>query len=185
MDRKTAKKYQLEKLIVTFSGMVLSLFFWLIVIISPLGRIFAGWAGSVFNNGYLQFYLFCSFLALSWMLLNLPLSYISGFRLEHRYHLSNQSVNDWIREMLKGLLVGLVLGGVILGILFLFLKQFPSTWWLWSWLFLFVFSILLSRLAPVLLFPLFYKFTPLQNDSLQADLQDFARKWGLEISGIF
>src|SRR5947209_7267859 len=41
---------------------------------------------------------------------SLPLSYYSGYVVEHRYELSNQSRRAWMLEQLKGLGIGLVLG---------------------------------------------------------------------------
>ncbi|MBI3739355.1 MAG: hypothetical protein HY258_09950, partial [Chloroflexi bacterium] len=41
-----------------------------------------------------------------YVVLNLPLSYYSGFVLPHQFGQSTQSLKDWIMDQLKGMLVG-------------------------------------------------------------------------------
>ena len=62
-------------------------------------------------------------------LLTLPLSFWSGFLLEHRYDLSNQTLGGWVWRQIKGYLVGGVLGLVML-FGFYGLLQFTQPWWL-------------------------------------------------------
>jgi STE24 endopeptidase len=78
-----------------------------------------------------------------------------------------------------------LLGGIILTALFVLLIRFPSWWWIYIWLFLFLFSIILSRIAPLFIFPLFYKFKALENQELKARIQKFAEKWRIQISGVY
>jgi len=52
-------------------------------------------------------------------------------------------------------------------------------------LFLILFTVILSRIAPLVIFPLFYKFKPLENQTLIERIQAFAAKWNLKISGTY
>jgi STE24 endopeptidase len=100
-------------------------------------------------------------------LLTLPLSYYEGFLLHHRFGMSNQSRSEWIVDQAKGLGIGLLLGGMILEIIYTVLRAAPDTWWIFAGLILLFLNVLLANLAPVILFPIFYKFEPLEDDYQQ------------------
>jgi STE24 endopeptidase len=99
-----------------------------------------------------------------YFVIDLPLSYYSGFVLPHRFGQSNETLNGWVIDQLKGIAVGAVLGGVVLEVIYAVLRAFPDTWWLWAAGIMLIFSVLLANLAPVLLFPIFYKFKPLGEE---------------------
>ena len=64
-------------------------------------------------------------------ILNLPLSYYSGFVLPHRFDQSNQSFKDWVVDQLKGLAIGAPLGLIMIELIYLALRITGSSWWLW------------------------------------------------------
>jgi len=103
-----------------------------------------------------------------YLLLTLPLSYYEGFILPHRYDLSTQTRRGWWLDQIKSWLLGGVLGLLLLEVIYALLRSFPETWWLWAAGILLLFNILLANLAPVLIFPLFYRFIPLGEE--RADL---------------
>ncbi|MBW8010975.1 MAG: M48 family metallopeptidase [Chloroflexi bacterium] len=103
-------------------------------------------------------------------ILSLPLSYYSGFTLPHRYEISTQTLNGWISDRVKGLLIGAPIGLLVLEVIYAILRAYPDTWWLWAAGFLLVFNIILGNLAPILIFPIFNKFSPLDEE--HADLAE-------------
>jgi STE24 endopeptidase len=108
-----------------------------------------------------------------------------GFRLERRFKLSNQRFAAWIWDELKGFLVGLVLGGIVVELLYFTIRQWPQHWWLLAWgLFMGLF-ILLAQLAPVVLFPIFYKFEPLENEDLRRRLVMLSEHAGTRVRGVY
>ncbi len=98
------------------------------------------------------------------MLIDLPLSYYEGYILPHRFGLSNQTLPGWITDQLKSSLVGGVFGLFVLEVIYAVLRLYPETWWLWAAGLLLVFDVVLSTLAPVLIFPIFNKYTPLGEE---------------------
>ena len=185
MDQNTAKRYNRIKLILSLSGMIIDLLFWLVIIFSGVAISLANVAYSQFSLSLFQFYLFVIILAAIYLLINFPFSFASGFLVERRFSLSNQTFLQWVWEQVKGLLVAAVLGGVVLTIFYLLLVKYPNVWWVGVWLFLLIFSVLLTRLAPTLIFPLFYKFEPLERNELKEKLQKMGERWGLKITGVF
>lgn len=122
-----------------------------------------------------------------YFVIDLPLSYYSGFVLPHRYDLSNQSLSEWVLDMIKGVLVGGVLGLIVIEIVYYVLRISPGLWWLWAGLILLFFNVILANLAPVILLPLFYKFIPLEEDhaDLVARLMDLADRAGTRVRGVY
>lgn len=120
-------------------------------------------------------------------LLNLPLGYYEGFVLPHRYGQSNQSLKEWIIDGLKGGLIGGLLGGLMLEVIYAVLRAAPELWWLWAGLLLLLFSVVLANLAPVLLYPIFYKFVPLgeEHAGLAERLVRLAERAGAQVRGVF
>ncbi len=120
-------------------------------------------------------------------LLTLPLSYYTGFVLPHRFEQSNQTLKGWITDQIKGLLVSGPIGLLLLEVIYAILRGYPETWWLWAAGFLLVFNVLLTNLAPILLFPIFYKFIPLEDE--HADLVErllaLAEQANTKVNGVF
>lgn len=123
--------------------------------------------------------------ALVYTLLDLPLSYYSGFMLPHRYGQSTQTFGGWVSDQVKGLLVGGIIGGLLLEGVYWLLRAAPGLWWLWSGGAYLLFTVILSNLAPVLIAPLFYKFTPLDDEDLAARLTGLAERAGTHVRGVF
>lgn len=129
--------------------------------------------------------LFAAGFGLPYTILTAPLSYYSGFVLLHRYGQSTQSLKDWLFDQAKGVAISAGLGLVILEIIYALLGAAPATWWLWTALVMLLFTVLLSNLAPVLIFPLFYKYKPLEDVELVARLTALARRAGAHVKGVY
>jgi STE24 endopeptidase len=122
-----------------------------------------------------------------YFLINLPLSYYSSFILPHQYDLSNQMLKGWITDQVKGLLIAGILGLILIQIIYLVLRTAPDTWWLWAAAVILFFNVLLANLAPVLIAPLFYKFTPLHESrsDLAERLTRLANQAGVHVRGVY
>jgi STE24 endopeptidase len=117
-------------------------------------------------------------------LLGVGLDYYS-FRLEHRFHLSNQRLRAWIVDEAKEFLVGLIFIAVIVEVLYFMLREFPQHWWLLTWAVFLGLFVLLAQLAPVILFPIFYKFEPLQDKDLKQRLVRLGERAGTRVRGVY
>jgi STE24 endopeptidase len=118
-------------------------------------------------------------------LITLPVSFFSGYCLEHRYNLSNQSVLQWVRERLKGIIVSLPLGVLLLLALYYCLRVYGTWWWLPMGCAIAILSVCFARLAPLLIFPLFYTFTPISQGSLKERIAHLCTQAGLRVEGVF
>jgi STE24 endopeptidase len=120
-------------------------------------------------------------------LIELPLSYYTGFVLPHRFDQSNQTLKEWIIDQLKGLAISLPIGLVVLELLYLALRVTGSLWWLWAAGGLLVFQVILANLAPVLIMPIFNKYIPLgeEHAELAERLLKLAEKSNTKVNGVF
>jgi STE24 endopeptidase len=120
-------------------------------------------------------------------LIDLPLSYYSGFVLPHRFEQSTQSLKDWIMDQIKGLAIGVPLGLIMVELLYLALRVAGDLWWLWAVGGLLVFNVLLSNLAPVLIMPIFNKYVPLgdEHKDLAERLLRLAERAHTKVRGVY
>lgn len=151
-----------------------------------------GWSGTLRDialgdaaqNYTLAVFLYVLMLMTITKLLGLGLDYYS-FRLEHRFQLSNQRQRAWLWDEAKGFLVGLVLATIIAELLYFIIRQAPQHWWLIAWAAFLGLFVLMAQLAPVILFPIFYKFEPLQNEELKARLVRLSERAGTRVRGVY
>jgi STE24 endopeptidase len=108
-----------------------------------------------------------------------------GFRLERRFHLSNQRFGSWLWDEIKGFLVGLVLGAVVVELVYFTIRQWPQHWWMLAWALFMGLFILMAQLAPVVLLPIFYKFEPLENEELRRRLVMLSEHSGTRVRGVY
>jgi STE24 endopeptidase len=123
--------------------------------------------------------------ALPYTLLDLPLSYYGGYVLPHRYGQSNQTLGNWIGDQIKGLAMGGVLGLALVEVIYWLLRIAPRLWWLYAGGVMLFFTVILTGLTPVLIMPLFFKFTPLEDEELSSRLIALAQKAGTSVKGVF
>lgn len=117
--------------------------------------------------------------------LSFPLDLAGGFRLEHQFGLSRQTFFGWLKDWLKGLGLGFALGLAAMEFIYLALRRLPETWWLLCAALFVLFFILLAQLAPVLLFPLFFKFEPLRDEDLRQRLLRLSERVGARVRGVW
>jgi len=137
-----------------------------------------------FQNYTLAVFLYLFLLLLISKVLGLGLDYY-GFRLERKFQLSTQNVRSWLWDEAKGFLVGLVLAGVVVELLYFMIRQSPQHWWLITWILFMGLFILMAQLAPVVLFPIFYKFEPLENEELRRRLVLLSEHAGTHVRGVY
>ena len=109
----------------------------------------------------------------------------SGFRLERRYQLSNQRLRAWLKDEAKSFLVTFVIAAVIVEMLYFAIRQFPEYWWLVAWAFFMGLFIAMAQLAPLILFPIFYKFEPLEDEELKSRLVKLSEQTGTRVRGVY
>jgi len=137
-------------------------------------------------HGWFPLQVLCFFLIvmLVYEIITAPLGYY-GFVLSHRYGLSVMTIKSWLRDLFIGLVLEIVLGILLLELIYFLLAAQPDIWWLWVALVLLFFSVVMANLAPVLLFPLFYKFHPMPEGELTQRLLALANRAKTRVRGVY
>src|SRR3954469_15934086 len=137
-----------------------------------------------FQNYSLSLFMYVVLLLGLSKLLGIGLDYY-GFRLERGFKLSNQKLGSWLWDEVKGFLVSLVLGSIVIELLYFTIRQWPQRWWLLAWALCMGLFILLAQLAPVVLFPIFYKIEPLDDEELRRRLVVLSERAGTLVRGVY
>lgn len=183
MDR--AKRYNTIRLVLSLSLTALGWVFLLLIVTTGFSVIVERWAYSIFSSSYLALLIFGAVIGIMTLVLFFPLSFYTGYVLEHRYGLSTQSVTSYLWERIKGILVAVVIGIPLFFVFYFFLNTYENYWWIPVGLFAFFFSVILGKLAPVLIFPLFYRFVPLENEEIADRVRQRCESVGMKVEGVF
>lgn len=179
------KRYNRTKLIVSLVGGSVSFLFTVVLLLAGFTRSLERTALSVSSDPYLALLIFSAMFVTVSSMVSAPFSFFSGFILEHRYNLSNQTFFQWLWEGIKGLLVSIPIIAPLAVLVYFFLLTFQALWWLPVAVTLFVVSIGLSRIAPIVILPLFYTLTPLKESPLKDRILSLTRSTKMIVEGIY
>ncbi len=138
------------------------------------------WAARLGRRWFFTIALYFVAFSVLTFLLNLPLAFYEGYVREHAYGLSNQTLGKWTRDTATALLVGTAVGVLFLWVPYLLLKNSPRRWWLYTGLAIIPFLVLISLVKPVWIDPLFNRFGPMKDKSIEADILSLADRAGIE-----
>lgn len=180
-----AKQYTRTKLMLGVALSLLSFVVVLAIVLSGLSKEFAFWAQGQTDNEYVGVLLFLLAVGATESVVTLPLAFYSSYIIEHRYRLSNQTVGRWVWERTKAFLVAAPLMAFISVVLYVCLKSYGMLWWLPVAVVVTCVSIVVARIVPTFIMPLFYRFTPIDDSSLKDRLTALCRSAGVRFEGIF
>lgn len=163
-----------------YPSMLLGLIFALVLGLTPLGAKLVGlvpgpWLAKVLVGGLL--------VLLVSDLVTLPFAAWRHTILV-RYGLSTQDWAGWSVDLLKGYAVGAVLGAIALLGFFGLTRLFPNWWWAWGAVGAAGLVVLLSFIFPVLVEPVFNKFTPMEQSPLRTSLMALAERDGVPVRDV-
>jgi len=141
-------------------------------------------AQSASNHMILQGLVFGGILAIIGQIVGLPFGIYSTFVIEEKYGFNKTTGKTFIIDILKGLLLTVLLGAPIFALI-LWIFDAVDLAWLWAWGSLSVIQLFIMFIAPVVILPLFNKFTPLEESELRSKIEAFADAQKYKLSGIF
>jgi STE24 endopeptidase len=184
-DTPDAVRYNRIRRWLEIGDFVLGLGFLLVLVLTGWSGHLRDWAyRAAFQNYTLAVLFYVLILLAIAKLVSFGLDY-SGFRLERRYQLSNQRLRAWLKDEVKGFVVTFVIAAIIVELLYFAIRQFPEYWWLVTWALFMVLFIAMAQLAPLVLFPIFYKFEPLEDEELKSRLVKLSEKTGTRVRGVY
>ena len=118
-------------------------------------------------------------------LLSLPWSVYSDWWRQTQYGLTSQALGGWFADWGKGLIVGLIMNVILFSLIYWIMRLSPRRWWLWGGLVTSAFLIFGIVVAPVVIEPLFNKYTPAPAGPMRETVVAMARANGVPSDKIF
>lgn len=137
------------------------------------------------DNNYLALLYYVIVVGFVMSILFFPINFYAEYLLEHRFNLSNQTIFTWAWEKLKATLVGSIIGIPLLLLFYYILVSYGNLWWLPFSILLFLLSVILSKIVPILILPLFYKITPVEDEDLKERILRLSKNVNLKVENIF
>jgi STE24 endopeptidase len=114
-----------------------------------------------------------------------PFTAYRSFVLDRRYGLSSETFRTWIGDHLKAIALALCITLVAAVAVTRAIDVAPGSWWVLSAAMFVGAGVLAAIVAPVALLPLFYRFNPLDRESLRERLLTLSEKAGISVLGAF
>lgn len=130
-------------------------------------------------GGYVAVFGACAYLVF------FPIHLYGGLLLEHRFDLSRLSLKGWLVREAKQLAVSAVLGLLLVESLYAVLRHVPTRWPVLAAMGWVGFSVVLARIFPTWLLPIFYKTSPVGDASLAQRLLALCERARLSALGVF
>lgn len=118
-------------------------------------------------------------------LVDLPFTLYRQFVLEARFGFNRMTLHLFFLDMIRGTLVGVIIGLPIILLLLWLLQHAGPTSWFWAWLAWMGFNGLVLFIYPVLVAPLFNKFTPMPDSPHKTKLESLLHRCNFSAGGLF
>ncbi len=140
----------------------------------------AGAQGEIFRG-----LIFAGLFFLLVSLVNIPFSLYRTFGIEEKFGFNRTTPKTFILDLLKGwILAGLIGGAVLAAVIRIFSAAGPSAW-LICWGAVSLFQLFILFIAPVTIMPLFNRFRPLEEGELEKRIEEYLRREGMAVRGVF
>jgi STE24 endopeptidase len=182
-QRARTEAYSRAQYAVYFVGTALALAIYLILWFSRFGVMLRNLARRASPRLALQCLVFAPLFVVTATVLSFPLDYYAGYRLEHHFGLSTQTLASWLGDWGKSLALGVIAGVVLIWVFYAVVRRSPRRWWLYFWLATIPIVLFVMFLEPWVVEPMFYKFTPLDRTqpALTERIDTMLQRAGLEI----
>lgn len=183
--QKRAKLYWRHKNAFRFLDIILLLLFLALIQLTDISIRIRNFSFSLSDNFYIALWIYLIFLSSGWYLLISPLNFYEGFVLEHSFSLSNLTLAAWIKDEIKKGILSFLIFSILIETLYAIARNFGNTWWLVASLAWITYSIIFTRIFPVVVIPLFYKYKPLTSSELRDKIFKLAKALNIKILDAF
>src|SRR5271169_2910972 len=118
-------------------------------------------------------------------ILGAPLALYEGYFRERQYGLATQTLGPWLGDQFEMLLVNMVIGGIAMMVLFGVVRRVSRNWWIWGAIVSMCFLVFLVMIGPVLVFPIFNKFTVLDDPRVTKPILSLAHANGIAADKVY
>jgi len=118
-------------------------------------------------------------------ILNLPFSLYHTFVIEERFGFNQTTLKIWLLDLVKTTVLVVLLGAPLLAVILWLMNQAGENWWIYAWLVWMGFSLVMIWAYPAFIAPIFNKFSPLQDSTLRARIENLLQRCGFQSQGVF
>jgi STE24 endopeptidase len=183
-DSADAAQYHRRQLWLAVARLVLSAAFFIAVLASGAAHRLADAASGLSSTPALQIAIIAIAFGAAHAVLGFPLAWLGGFHWPRRFGLLHQPLRSWLFDRAKAAALGGLVALAGVEALYALLRATPL-WWLGMAAIAFAFSIVVTAVLPVWVLPLFYRLTPLADESLRARLLALAGQAGVPALGVW
>jgi len=117
---------------------------------------------SITSSFILQGLLFFGIFGLINLIISIPFDLYYIFVIENKYGFNTMTPKIFLLDLIKSIILSIILGTPILSLLLYIIKSDPNFWWKFA-LVIIIFEIIMVYIYPILIAPIFNKFTPLRK----------------------
>ncbi len=188
IDAKLLKKTRDYTVELARFGFIESIFDNILLLIFLFGgllRVYNSWISSLNLPFILSGIGFFLILGYAEIILSIPFSLYSTFKIENKYGFNTVTPWLWITDIFKSLLLSTILMGIMISVGLWLIQANPNYWWLWVWGFFLIFTLFMMYISPYVIEPIFNKFTPIDEERLEDKIKELMLKIGIRVSRIF
>ena len=152
---------------------------------SPLAVLLGQWLKGFSANGPVTVFLYCLIISSVYAIFEFPLAYYRSYAVEHAFGLSTEKFFSWLSDAVKSSVLSFLFFAILMEIFFAILRNYPQQWW-WmcgaSWMFL---SVIMARIFPVLIIPLFFKYKRIEDEALRGRILALSGRMSIKILDVY
>jgi STE24 endopeptidase len=136
-------------------------------------------------NGPLMILAYIFVIYVLYSLLEFPLTVYRSFIVEHEFGLSSQKFGPWFSDLVKAEGLSFIVFAMLIEVFYAFMGYFPVQWWWMSAIFWIFVSIVIARIFPVVVIPLFFKYKTIGDESLKGRILDLSIMMGVKVLDVY
>jgi len=180
-----AKAYSNKKRYIAIAELVIYLVFFLTIGLSGISDYLADTITELLHNYYLCIIIYIAIIGISLNAATFLLDYESSYRTEHLFGLSRQNLKSWFGDYCKKSILYSIIYAIIIVVLYLLMRISPTRWWIYVSIIYFLLGVVLAKIFPVVIIPLFYKLEKVPSTPLRERLLTLAEKAGIQVMDIY
>ena len=180
-----SKEYNRKKFEFSIYSLFFTVILYMTIYFAGISRAISIFSFAVSTNYFLALTLYLFIFSLLEAVISFPLSFYGSYMLEHKYGQSNETKGAFLLDDIKGFFVKLILYTILFNIIYGLILISPENWWFYATIVSIGLVVILTKLVPVLLIPLFYKLEPITDEELLSRLRALCMKSNIKLIGIF
>jgi STE24 endopeptidase len=118
-------------------------------------------------------------------IVDLPFSIYSTFVIEEKFGFNKMNVKTFILDFFKSIIINGIIVCVTFSVIVWLFSNIAHYAWLYAFAAITVFELFIIFIYPIVVMPLFNKYTPLEDTDLKKSFEEYAKKENFKMKGLF